>query len=511
MSTLTADGAGAGWERVALERDLYRGLLELGKQRDIQAFLSNALAIIVDLTGAERGYIELGCQDRYGEERTWSVAHGCDSAEIATIKGRVSRGIISEATGSGETVLTNSAVLDARFSARESIQQRAVGAVLCAPVGSDPPLGVIYLEGRRTEAGFDESDREYVELFGGHLAPLADRALMREFRLPDLRISAGVRELLQQERFVGRSRAFVDVLETAATVAPLGVHVLLTGDSGTGKTQLARIIHVGSPRSSEPFVEVNCAALPEDLVENELFGAAAGAHSTAVRSATGKIAAAGSGTLFLDEISELPMGAQAKLLQFLQSKQYFPLGSPLPCRSEARVIAATNTDLNTAVAEKRFRQDLMYRLEVLPIRMPSLAERDADIEDLMDHFCETIPARHGLPMLSLTPGARRAIRAAEWPGNVRQLEHALEAAVIRAAGARSPSIGAEHVFPGQEPAEEIVDETYQAATRRFQADFLRDKLEECDWNVAECARRLDLARAHVYNLIKAFGLTRDSS
>jgi Nif-specific regulatory protein len=286
------------------------------------------------------------------------------------------------------------------------------------------------------------------------------------------------------------------------------VNVLLTGDSGTGKTMLARLIHNGSGRSARPFVELNCAALPETLVESELFGAMPGAHATAQREISGKIAAAGGGTLFLDEISELALGAQAKLLQFLQSKQYYPLGASKPRQSEARVIAATNVDLAVAVAEHRFREDLLWRLDVVKIRLPSLAERPDDIDAFIDHFCEVIAVRHGLAPLTPSPAARRAIRAAEWPGNVRQLEHALEAAAIRAAGARSTSIGLAQIFPGAREQENAA-RTFQEATREFQAELLARTLQECDWNVSVCARRLDLARSYVYNLIDAYGLSRN--
>lgn len=496
--------------RVSLERDLYLDLLRLGKERDIRSFLSRALQRIVHLTGAERGYIELGSEDSRGEIRRWFAAHGCDTSDLETIRERVSRGIIAEAMSTGETVLTHSALLDERFSARDSVRATGLQAVLCAPVGVDEPLGVIYLEGRQGPEGFTVSDRGIIELFSEHFSPLADRALLRELRCDPLELPDEVRRLLGPQVFVGRSPAFVDTLRTAAMVAPLDVHVLLTGESGTGKTQLARILHNASPRRDEPFVELNCAALPEGLVENELFGAVAGGHSAAGGSVEGKIAAARRGTLFLDEVSELTPGAQPKLLQFLHSKQYYPLGSSSPRQSEARIVAATNIDLQRAVEERRFREDLMWRLQVVPIRLPSLAERREDIDELVDHFCSVLPLRHGLPRLPLSPAARRAVRAAEWPGNIRQLEHALEAAAIRAAGSRSRMIGVEHLFPERGGAREEEQRTFQEATRAFQAELLRGSLVETDWNISECARRLDLARSHVYSLIQAFGITRDT-
>ncbi|HYC53739.1 MAG TPA: sigma-54-dependent Fis family transcriptional regulator [Candidatus Binatia bacterium] len=495
-------------DRIALERELYLELLKLGKHPDILSFLTGALHKIVELTGAERGYIELGSEDARGQGRSWFAAHGCEDADIDSIRERVSRGVVAEAMSSGQTVLSHSALLDERFSARESVRAAGLEAVMCAPVGIDGPLGVIYLEGQRGSDIFTPADKAVVELFCEHLAPLADRALLREMHSADEpELADELRSLLGPGMYVGRSAGFLESLRTAATVAPLDVHVLLTGESGTGKTQLARFIHNASPRRAEPFVELNCAALPEDLIEKELFGAAPGAFTGAVKT-DGKIAAAGRGTLFLDEVTELPPGAQPKLLQFLQSKEYSPLGSAGARRSEARIIAATNVDLRTAVAERKFREDLMYRLMVLPLRLPSLAERREDIDGLVDHFCSVIPARHGLPRLPLSPAARRAIRAAEWPGNLRQLEHTLEAAAIRAAGSRAESIAVSHLFPDKPGASHQGAETFQEATREFQAELLRRTLTEVDWNISECARRLDLARSHVYNLIQAFGITR---
>jgi Nif-specific regulatory protein len=249
--------------------------------------------------------------------------------------------------------------------------------------------------------------------------------------------------------------------------------------------------------------------LPETLIESELFGAMAGAHSAATRRVEGKVAAAQHGTLLLDEIGELPLTAQAKLLHLLQSKEYFPLGSGQPVRADVRVVAATNTDPEQAVAEHRFRADLFFRLQVMSVRMPSLAERRDDIRELAMHFCACAWERHGLPRVELSRNALRAAEWAAWPGNVRQLAHAVEAAVIRAAGAGSTQVESRHLFPDEaDSAESSANLTFQEATRRFQADYLRETLENAQWNVVETSRRLDLARSHVYSLIRSFGLQR---
>ena len=202
-------------------------------------------------------------------------------------------------------------------------------------------------------------------------------------------------------------------------------------------------------RKGEAFVQLNCGAIPEGLVESELFGAVVGDHSTANKRMLGKVAAAERGTLFLDEIGELQPTAQAKLLQLLQSREYFLLGSDRPERANIRVIAATNSDLQGLMEEGRFREDLYYRLHVLPVRTPSLAERLEDIPELASHFCALASATHGLPRFEFSSKATEALRYAEWPGNIHQLGHCVEAAVVRAAGCGDRRIELRHVFPGR--------------------------------------------------------------
>jgi Nif-specific regulatory protein len=490
------------------ERDFYRRLLDLGSTSDPTPFLEQALDLIVDVTGARQALIELREEDEEAAAPAWWMARGCSSEDVETIRSVISRGIIAEAHATGKTVFTPSALLDPRFRDRGSVRLHRVEAVLCAPIGAAPSLGVVYLQGDGER--FNDEDRDLVELFARHLAPLADRLLVRRQVRERADPTRLLRRQLRLDDVVGHSTALAAVLRQAALVAPLDVNVLLTGASGTGKSQLARVIHENGPRAPGPFVELNCATLPETLIESELFGAAAGGHSTATKPIAGKIAAAEGGTLFLDEIAELAIPAQAKLLQLLQSRQYFPLGSAASVRADVRLIAATNTDLEQAVREHRFREDLFYRLQVLPLRLPALSERREDLRELALHFAEVARRRHGLPRVDLSLGALRAIEAAEWPGNLRQLSHAVEAAAIRAAGEGVTQIERPHLFPDAIDPDAIDESTltFQEATRRFQRALLVRTLDETGWNITETARRLDLARSHIYNLVKAFGLDR---
>jgi Nif-specific regulatory protein len=493
-------------DKIRRERDLYRCLLDLGGVEDPETFLREALALIVAATSAQRGYIEL--QDDQGETRWW-IAHELTGEQVDQVRRAISRGIVAEAIASGQVILTPSAMLDPRFGGRESIQVGRIEAVLCAPIGVARPQGVLYLQDESTHT-FSDEDRACAETFGRHLGPLVDRILLRHADTAVDDPTAPFRAKLRADGVIGRSRELAAVLEAAAQVAPLDVNVLLSGESGTGKSQIARLIHESGPRARGPLVELNCAAIPEALVESELFGAMPGAHSTATGRVAGKVAAAEHGTLLLDEVGELTPAAQAKVLQLLQSREYFPLGGTKPVRADIRLIAASNADLEQEVAAKRFREDLFYRLQVMPIRLPTLSERRADIVPLAIHFCERDCERHGLPALGLSPGSRRALEASDWPGNVRQLANVVEVAVIRASSEQATQIEPRHLFP-QRTQEQggLADQiSFQEATHRLQADFLRDALTKYDWNIQETARRLDMSRSHLYTLIQSFGLGR---
>jgi len=491
--------------RVRAERDLYRRILDLGEHPDLDPFLREALALIVEVTSAQQGYLEL-YQDSYQPPRWW-IAHGFAVEQIDEVRSKISNTILARALATGKTIVTPSAMLDPEFDEYASVRLKHIEAVLCAPIGGTPVIGVLYLQGRERPGLFDRDERQMAEMFARHLAPIAGRLLAETEARSNSDPTAEYRRVLELGSVIGRSQSLADVLKQVAIAAPVDVGVLLTGDCGTGKSQLAEVIHANSPRRAGPFVELNCGALPAELIESELFGAVAGAFTGANVTRRGKVASAEGGTLFLDEIGEIPLGAQSKLLQLLQKKTYYPLGSDTVATADIRLIAATNTDLPAAVRDKKFREDLFYRLNVLQICVPPLSQRRQDIAPLVEHFCRAAVERHRLPAIGVSPGARRAAESNPWPGNVRQLANACEVAAVRAAGEGADAIEAHHLFPDS-PDAAAAPMTFQQATRHFQAGFLREILETNDWNVVRTAEQLDLARSHIYTLMRTFKIER---
>jgi two-component system nitrogen regulation response regulator NtrX len=318
---------------------------------------------------------------------------------------------------------------------------------------------------------------------------------------------------------VGRSRALAQVLEKVERVAATRAYILLTGENGTGKELVAREIHVRSERANQPFVEVNCAAIPHELIESELFGHEKGAFTGAHARRKGKFELADSGTLFLDEVGDMSLAAQAKVLRALQDGVIQRVGGAESIAVDVRVIAATNKDITEEIAEGRFREDLYYRLNVVPLHVPTLRERKEDIPLLVDHFSRAYCEENGLPPKTFADDAIEALVERPWPGNVRELKNTVERLVILAPAETITATDVETLTaaPLRRSAATVADEAeslldrdlsfsdYQEAAEKT---FLAKKLEENEWNVSETARQLDMQRSHLYKKIEKYGLTR---
>lgn len=493
------------------DSEFARSVLGLLGTEEVSRLLERALQLAVLRTGAREAYVEVLTEEG-GLEVSNIATEGCSAERVSEIQALVSRGIIAEAIASGRTVESANAQLDPRFFEMESVQRHAIEAVLCVPINTDDVSGAIYLQGRRAGGPFSfaadaRADIETLAQVIGVTVRRLDAGAPRSRRGHD---PAVVPDAFSS--IICHSPALRDVLDKLRFAAPLDVHVLLTGPSGAGKTQLAHATHMGSRRRGRPFVELNCAAVPENLLENELFGAEPGAHSAVPKQGLmGKVEAAEGGTLFLDEIAELPLLAQSKVLQLLQSKTYYRLGGSKPRTADIRVMAATNVHLKQAIVEKRFREDLYFRLKVLEVKVPPLSERREDVVPLARHFLRAASARHELGPKVLSPGALRAIQTTEWTGNVRELAHQVEAAALVAEQRGSNRVEQEDVFPNPPGAvaPEQGPRSLHEATRSFQRKHILGVLEVTSWNVAEAARLLDISRPHLYTLVRSLDLKRD--
>lgn len=321
------------------------------------------------------------------------------------------------------------------------------------------------------------------------------------------------REKQQREyQLVGESEPMKELRSQIERAAPTKATVLIQGESGTGKELVAREIHRLSSRANLPFIQVNCAAIPEELIESELFGHEKGSFTGAIRKQTGKFVAADGGTIFLDEIGDMSLRTQAKVLRVLQEGQVEPVGSASVVNVDVRVIAATNKDLQEEIKNGRFREDLYYRLSVIPVRTPPLRERRDDIPILGEHFAGLYSIEHNYKPRSFSPQALKALQDARWRGNVRELRNLIERLVIM-----SPAevIDLKDLPPDFFRApEEIIDSALKLATLQEFKDhsekaFILAKLRENGWNVSRTAESIDTPRSNLYKKIEQYNIKRE--
>lgn len=322
------------------------------------------------------------------------------------------------------------------------------------------------------------------------------------------RLTSSLSEKIGQEyEMVGESVAMRALRKQIAIVAPTDGRVLISGESGTGKELVARAIHAASKRSRLPFVEINSAAIPEELVESELFGHAKGAFSGATRSKKGKFELADGATLFLDEIGDMSPTVQAKMLRVLEEQRFEPVGSNTPVNVDVRVISATNQALDDLIESGRFRSDLFYRLNVIPFQVPPLRDRTEDIPVLTEYFNKKYSREYGKRPKVFTDDALEAMMNYSWPGNVRELRNTVERVVImnrkrNITPAELPRFG-----PAEEPSASTYRfPSFKEATDAYQREFILHKLAETDGNVTKAAESMGVDRSHLYRRMKSLGI-----
>jgi transcriptional regulator with GAF, ATPase, and Fis domain len=487
--------------------------------------LEDLLRTIVDravlLAGGDRGALLLSGPHGSLEAGVARDAQGRDlppqQALTRTLPGR------ALATGRA-VVLTDTEAAEQSGELPESVRAGAIGSVLCVPL-RDPqgPLGVLYVDGRRPAASFGSAELAIFEALAAQGALAIERSRLREARAQR---EAEARRRLQTENealrarlgtdaSIGQSKAIRQALDLIRRIAPSEATVCLTGETGTGKEVLARYLHGLSPRSGGPFVVVDCGAIPEGLIESELFGHEKGSFTGASAAREGRFREARGGTVFLDEIGELPLALQSRLLRVLQERTVQPVGGTGREPVDVRILCATHRDLARRVEEGQFRQDLYYRISVLTITVPPLRERGEDILLLARAFLDRLGGQ-GSAVTGFTREAREALLAHAWPGNVRELEHRVQRALLLArppyATRQDLGFGGEEDLSG--PSEEDLSvlplqEARAKANERFERVYLEDVLRRAEGNVAQAAGMAGISRQVFYRLLHRNGIDWD--
>ena len=394
------------------------------------------------------------------------------------------------------------------------------GLDVLARLGDEAPGAVVVMiSGHGTiETAIDATRRGAYDFLEKPLD--TDRLLVTLRRALELKgLTENIADLRSQVEsryeIVGVSYQVRQVLDRVEKVSPTEARVLVTGENGTGKELVARAVHRLSPRADEAFIEVNCAAIPTELIESALFGHMKGSFTGAVADRAGKFELADGGTLFLDEIGDMSLDAQAKVLRVLEEGVLTRVGGSKAIQVDVRVVAATNKDLEKAIEDGTFREDLFYRLNVVPIRVPPLRGRREDIPMLITHFTEKMANREGAAPRPFSADAIDRLSSLSWPGNVRELRNTVERLVILCSGDEVRADDVDLLASGRTggPAsggELMGYETFADFKEHAERAYIVHKLHENDWNVAETSRRIDMPRSNLYKKIEKYGLVRDS-
>jgi Nif-specific regulatory protein len=483
-------------------REILRVSAELVALPDLVSGLRHLAESATAILDCERA--SLFIWDRESRELMACPALGVDG-EVLRIP--EDRGIAGECVRTRRVVQVDDVTLDSRFDSRvDEATGYHTRNLLCVPLVSRTGELVGAFEVLNRRAGrFDELDVEALQELGRYALVSLDSVRERERLLR--------RQRLQSEddggaiQLIGASPAIAALRQTVERLAQTDLPVLVQGESGTGKEVVAQALHARGPRSSQPFIAVNCGALPENLLESELFGHEKGAFTDAREARPGKFELADGGTLFLDELAELSLAGQVKLLRVLEQREICRVGGNRVIRVDVRIVAATNRQLARAVKEQRFREDLYYRLAVVTVDLPPLRDRPADVLPLAEHFLERFARQAGRRGMHFSPAAQGRLQSHAWPGNVRELRNLMErVAFLAPAPEVAPEDLAFLVGPAQDSSVDATDLGLSEATDQFQIGFIRRMIQRVNGNMTEAAGRLGLHRSNLYRKMRSLGM-----
>jgi transcriptional regulator with GAF, ATPase, and Fis domain len=415
------------------ELNSYKKLFEFSQKLmahyDLPTLLDQLLDVVIQVTTADKGFIVL----MESGEPVVKVARNLRRETISDAVSHLSDSILAKVVETRQALIVSDALSDAQFKNALSVMNLKLTSVMCVPLLERGNLiGVIYVGNDNVRQLFDESSLELLTIFAAQASLLVRNALLvNELQLDN----RSLQERIERMRFgeiLGSSPAMQEVFRKVQKVAATDITVLVTGETGTGKELIARELHNRSPRAKGPFISINCGAIPENLLESELFGHVRGAFTGAVANKAGRFQAANKGTLFLDEIGEMPLHLQVKILRALQDRAVQRVGDTAVEAVDIRVVAATNRELDQEIKAGRFREDLYYRLNVVHLLLPPLRDRGDDIVVLARYMLSRYAPEYGNKVRGFTPSAIAAIKRHRWPGNIRELENRIKKAVVLA-------------------------------------------------------------------------------
>lgn len=469
---------------------------------DGKALIAQIIESSARLVGAEAASLVL--YDAVADRLRFEIAIGPRKTELTGREMDPKEGVVGWVVQHGQALIVNDPENDPRFSPSISVAvDFPTRSILAVPMKVKGRLvGVIEAINKTKSRYFVEEDLFWLELFALQAAIAIENARFLEKTSIELSyLSKKVQESSGWHTLIFASSIVAEKVDLVDRIAPSDASVLILGESGVGKELFAERLHLMSKRADKPFVRVNCAALPETLLESELFGHVKGAFTDAIQDRKGRFEIANGGTVFLDEIAELPLRLQSKLLRVLQQKSFEKVGSSETTTVDVRIVAATNRDLEAMVEKQEFRADLYYRLNVLPLFIPPLRERKEDIPELASYFLKQYARETNKPIAGFSDSAMESMLSYAWPGNVRELENAVERAVVMA---RDQLVGVSDLMLGSKVADidDFRGKNLKDAVNAFKAHFIRKALELHGWNQTETAKALNIQRTYLSRLIK---------
>jgi transcriptional regulator with GAF, ATPase, and Fis domain len=461
---------------------LYDFSARLMEKHDLAELLHALMDSVIEITNADKGFLIL----MEGDQLDVKVARNLKRENIADAVSQLSDSIIAKVVETRRPVIISDAMNDSEFQSSMSVIKLKLTSVICVPLLEKGKLiGLIYV-GNDTIGGLFEDDlMRVLTMFAAQASLIvANAMLVNELKVDNQQLSRRLEDLRFGD-IVGTSRPMQEVFRKVEKVAATDISVLITGETGTGKELIAREIHRRSPRKEKPFITINCGAIPENLLESELFGHVKGAFTGAVANKAGKFQAADGGTLFLDEIGEMPLNLQVKILRAIQERIVVRVGDTRPESVDIRILAATNRDLEEEIRGGRFREDLYYRLNVVNLHLPPLRDRGDDIPVIARYLLSRYSKEYDTRVKGFSPNAAVAIKKYDWPGNIRELENRLKKGIVLAEG---NLLGPEDLGLSGDDLPSILP--LAAAKEKFQRDYINEVLALNNGNRTKTARDL---------------------